>query len=85
MAIKSDAVLGWMGLRFHPEDRISELFAIAAGPVCKRQGIARALIERAASKFRKAGLAFVMIETGTDPGHAPLQTTYGKPVPSNGP
>jgi ribosomal protein S18 acetylase RimI-like enzyme len=70
------ALLGWIGLRTHLEDRMGEVYILAVDPGAQRQGVARALMDHALAIFREAGLEIVLVETGGDPGHAASRTTY---------
>lgn len=68
-------MLGWIGIRPHPEDRMGEIYILAVAPARQRHGVASALIEHAMSEMRRTGLEIVMVETGDDPGHAPSRAT----------
>ena len=76
IASEADTVLGWIGIRLHPEDRMGEVYILAVDPDRQRQGVATALLETAFDHMRKAGLKIVMVETGDDPGHAASRATY---------
>lgn len=70
------ALLGWIGLRTHLEDRMGEIYILAVDPAAQRRGVARALMDHALAIFREAGLEIVLVETGGDPGHAPSRAAY---------
>ena len=76
VAVEAGSVLGWVGIRMHPADRMGEIYILAVEPDQQRRGVARRLIEHAISQMRRAGMAIVMVETGDDPGHAPSRATY---------
>lgn len=76
LAWKGDALLGWVGLRTHAEDRMGEIYVLAVDPAAQRRGVAKALLNHGFAQLREAGLAMVMVETGDDPGHAPSRATY---------
>ncbi len=76
VALEQGVVLGWVGARLHPEDRMGEIYIIAVDPDHQRRGVAGALIAHAMSEMRAKGMAIVMVETGDDPGHAPSRATY---------
>jgi ribosomal protein S18 acetylase RimI-like enzyme len=76
VAVEAGAVLGWLGTRLHPEDRMGEIYILAVDPDHQRRGVAHALMAHAMAAMRDAGMAIVMVETGDDPGHAPSRATY---------
>lgn len=76
VAVRDGVVLGWLGLRLHPEDGMGEIYILAVDPHYQRLGVARALMEAAMARMRAAGMTIVMAETGDDPGHAPSRATY---------
>ncbi|WP_046866636.1 GNAT family N-acetyltransferase [Microvirga massiliensis] len=75
-AIKGGVVLGWVGIRFHREDRMGEIYILAVDPQHQRRGIGKALIDFALERMRAAGMAIAMVETGDDPGHSASRATY---------
>lgn len=76
VATDDGAVIGWIGVRLHPEDKMGEVHILAVDPDRQREGIARALIETGFDHMRAAGMTIVMVETGDDPGHGPSRATY---------
>jgi GNAT superfamily N-acetyltransferase len=76
VALEAEQVIGWVGVRLHPEDRMGEIRILAVDPSRQRAGVARALMDRAIGTMRDAGMAIVMVETGDDLGHAPSRATY---------
>lgn len=76
VAVEGDAVIGFVGVRIHPEDSMGEIYIIAVDPDHQRRGVARALMEQGFAHCRDAGMSMVMVETGGDPGHAPSRATY---------
>ncbi|QUD89226.1 GNAT family N-acetyltransferase [Phenylobacterium montanum] len=76
VAVDAGAVIGWVGLRLHPKDRMGEIYILAVDPAHQRRGVAGVLMDRAMAEMRRAGLEMVMVETGDDPGHAPSRATY---------
>ena len=76
VAVDGDAVVGWVGMRLHPDDQMGEIHILAVDPQAQRRGIATALMHAAMAEMRAAGMAIVMVETGDDPGHAPSRATY---------
>ena len=78
VAIENGAILGWVGLRLHPEDSMGEIYILAVDPCAQRKGVARLLMEVAFERLKSAGMKIVMVETGDDPGHASSRATYEK-------
>lgn len=76
VAVESDLILGWVGVRLHPEDTMGEVYIIAVDPEQQRRGVATRLIDHALDVMQEAGLTIAMVETGGDPGHAPSRSTY---------
>lgn len=76
LAVEDDAILGWVGFRIHPEDRMGEIYILAVDPAYQRRKIASALMAAACAAMRDVGMEVVMVETGADPGHAPSRATY---------
>jgi ribosomal protein S18 acetylase RimI-like enzyme len=69
-------VVGFVGIRIHPEDQMGELYVLAVDPTHQRQGLATALINFALGRIGEAGMVMAMVETGDDPGHAPSRAAY---------
>lgn len=76
VAIEDGAVIGFVGVRIHPEDSMGEIYIVAVDPDHQRRGIARALMERGFEHAREKGMSMMMVETGGDPGHAPSRASY---------
>ena len=76
VAVEATSVVGWVGIRLHPEDRMGEIYIVAVDPDYQRRGIGSALVDHAIRKIREAGMEIAMVETGDDPGHAPSRATY---------
>lgn len=76
LAITDGTLLGFMGLRFHPEDRMGEVHILAVAPEFQGCGIARRLMQFAESRIKAKGLDMVMVETIGDSGHAPARRAY---------
>ena len=69
-------VVGFVGVRLHPEDDMGELYILAVDPSHQRKGVGTALMNFAFDRIKDSGMAMVMVETGDDPGHAPSRATY---------
>jgi ribosomal protein S18 acetylase RimI-like enzyme len=78
VAVESGAVAGFVALRFHTADKLGEIYMIAVDPEFQRRGIALALTEFAVARMKEAGMVVAMVETGSDPGHAPARAAYEK-------
>jgi ribosomal protein S18 acetylase RimI-like enzyme len=76
VAVEAGSILGWVGVRLHPADKMGEIYIIAVDPEQQRRGVASALMDHAMSQMRQAGMDIVMVETGDDPGHAASRATY---------
>ncbi len=76
LAVDGEVLLGWVGVRLHPEDRMGEVHIIAVDPGAQGKGVGAALMDHALARIREAGMAMVMVETGDDPGHAASRALY---------
>ena len=76
VASEGPRLAGFVALKLHREDAMGEIYMVAVDPDFQRRGVARALTEHALGRFRDAGMAVAMVETGGDPGHAPARRTY---------
>jgi GNAT superfamily N-acetyltransferase len=76
VALLDDRVVGWVGVRLHEEDKMGEIYILAVDPDVQRKGIATALLDKAHTFMREAGMAMVMVETGDDDGHIASRATY---------
>ena len=76
VAVEGGDVVGYVGVRIHPEDSMGEIYIIAVDPAQQRRGISQALMETGFAHMREAGMKMAMVETGGDPGHAPSRATY---------
>ncbi|MEO1247907.1 MAG: GNAT family N-acetyltransferase [Pseudomonadota bacterium] len=76
VAVENGEVLGFVGARMHPEDRMGEIYILAVDPSHQRRGIATALMDTATAAMRAEDLSMVMVETGGDPGHSGSRATY---------
>ncbi len=69
-------LVGFVGLRIAPKDRMGEIHILAVSPEARRQGIANRLLRHAESVIKDAGMSMVMIETTGDAGHGSARRTY---------
>ncbi len=76
LAMANGQLLGWVGIRLHPEDSMGEIYVLAVDPAAQQRGVGKALLDHSFTQVRAAGLTMVMVETGDDPGHAPSRSAY---------
>lgn len=76
LALQYQTLVGYLGIRLHPEDDMGEIYIIAVSPSYQRQGIGRQLMEFASSRFRASGMKMMMVETIGDKGHAAARAAY---------
>ena len=76
VAQDGETVVGFVGVRIHPEDNMGEIYILAVDPDHQRRGVGTALMNVAFDWIRDSGMAMVMVETGDDPGHAPSRAAY---------
>lgn len=76
VAERDDAVVGFVSVVPHHDDKMGEVHMVAVDPEYQRNGIGKALIDKALDWMRENGLEVVMVETGGDPGHAPARQMY---------
>jgi ribosomal protein S18 acetylase RimI-like enzyme len=76
LAMRGAIVVGFVGLRLHPDDRMGEIHIIAVDPEQQRQGVGRRLLAFAEQRLHEEGMAMVMVETVGDSGHEPARRTY---------
>lgn len=76
VAFDTDVIVGWVGVRLHPEDSMGEVHILAVDLDRQREGTGSALLETAFGHMRAAGMKIVMVETGDDPGHVASRAAY---------
>lgn len=76
LAFFGEDVVGFIGLRIHPEDQMGEIYIIAVSPKHQRKGIGRALMTFAEDHIRAQGMKMIMVETIGDSGHEPARRAY---------
>ncbi len=76
VAMDQHTVVGWIGIRLHPNDSMGEIYILAVDPDRQREGIATSLMNTGMDRLRAAGMKILMVETGDDPGHAASRATY---------
>ncbi len=69
-------VVGFIGLRVRPEDRMGEIAIIAVDPDHQRRGIAKRMMLFAEKHFSALGLSMVMVETIGGSAHLPARRIY---------
>jgi ribosomal protein S18 acetylase RimI-like enzyme len=73
-----DCTVGFVAVKLDKASGIGEIYMIAVDPDFQDRGIGSALTEFALTWMKEAGMAIAMVETGSDPGHAPARHTYEK-------
>ena len=76
LAMERDHVVGFIGLRLHPEDQMGEIYIIAVLPDHQQRGVATNLMLFAENRIRASGMKMMMVETVGDSGHAPARHAY---------
>lgn len=76
LAVLDGTLVGFVGLRLHPEDQMGEIYIIAVSPDHQRRGISTALWKHAEDKIRASGAKMIMVETIGDSGHEPACRAY---------
>jgi ribosomal protein S18 acetylase RimI-like enzyme len=70
------AVVGFVAVRLHADDRMGEIHMVAVDPGRQRRGVGGALTRHALAWMAEQGMTTAMVETGGDPGHAPARAAY---------
>lgn len=78
IATDTDSMLGFVAVKLDAESSMGEIYMIAVDPAFQGQGVGGRLIEFALARMKEAGMSVAMVETGSDPGHAPARHTYEK-------
>lgn len=76
LAVCDNLVVGFVGVRVHPEDRMGEIHIIAVAPDYQNRGIGQSLMTFAEERCRSRGMKMMMVETGGDGGHEPARRIY---------
>jgi GNAT superfamily N-acetyltransferase len=71
-------VIGMVAATLHRERLIGEIVMLAVDPEGQHEGTGTALTGFATGWLRDAGMRVAMVETGSDPGHAPARRVYEK-------
>jgi ribosomal protein S18 acetylase RimI-like enzyme len=58
------------------EQELGRIELLAVDPEMQRQGVASALNQHAVERCREAAMAYVIVSTASDPGHAPARHSY---------
>jgi ribosomal protein S18 acetylase RimI-like enzyme len=74
----ASSVVGFVAVKLHSKDSMGEIYMVAVDPDFQGQGIGTILTKFALDWMKKAGMSIAMVETGSDPGHAPARRTYEK-------
>lgn len=76
VACVNGVVVGFVGVRMHPEDSMGEIEILAVAPDRQRTGVGGRLIAFAEDAIRSAGMTMAMVETVGDSGHLPARRAY---------
>lgn len=76
LAFVGQALVGFVGVRIHPQDQMGEIYIIAVSPAHQRKGIGRQLMQFAEKHIRATGMKMIMVETIGDAGHEPARRAY---------
>ena len=68
VASEGSRTIGFVALKLHAAERMSEIYMIAVDPGFQRRGTATALTNHSLAWLKQAGMTTVMVETGGDPG-----------------
>ncbi len=77
-ALTGDAPIGFVGVKIHRDEAMGEVYMIAVDPDAQGRGVASRLMEVAIEWMKAEKLTMAIIDTGTDPGHAPARRAYEK-------
>ncbi|MEM6354147.1 MAG: GNAT family N-acetyltransferase [Pseudomonadota bacterium] len=55
LAMLKDALVGFVGLRLHPDDQMGEIYIIGVSPDHQRMGISTMLMQHAENEIRASG------------------------------
>ncbi|MDX2272790.1 MAG: GNAT family N-acetyltransferase [Cyanobacteriota bacterium] len=72
------STVGFVAVKLHLEDSMGEIYMVAVDPDFQGRGIGSTLIKFALAWLKESGMSIAMVETGSDPGHAPARHTYEK-------
>lgn len=60
------------------DQKLGQIELLAVDPEVQGHGVATALNQHALERCREAGMAYVIVATASDPGHAPARRSYEK-------
>jgi ribosomal protein S18 acetylase RimI-like enzyme len=60
------------------DQKLGEIELLAVDPEMQGHGVGTALNQHALERFRDAAMAYVIVATASDPGHAPARRSYEK-------
>lgn len=76
VAVREDAVAGFVAVHLKPDDKAGEVHLVAVDPDHQGRGVGRALIDHATVWIGEQGMTTAMVETGGDKGHRPARSLY---------
>jgi ribosomal protein S18 acetylase RimI-like enzyme len=78
VATSDGTAVGFIVLVPEPDTGLGRIELLAVDPEQMGHGVGTALNELAVERFRELGMSFVVLSTGTDPGHDPARRSYEK-------
>ena len=72
------AAVGFVVLHKDEDTGMGQIYLLAVDPEAQNRGVGTQLNEFGVEHLRAAGMAWVIVGTGDDPGHAPARRSYEK-------
>ena len=72
------AVVGFVAIELHDNDKTGEIYLLAVHPDYQNRGIGTDLNVYALERIKESGMKMAVVATGGDPGHAPARRSYEK-------
>ena len=78
VAAADGTAIGFVVLVPEADTKLGRIELLAVDPDHQGRGVGTALNELSVERFRELGISFVVLDTGTDSGHAPARRSYEK-------
>lgn len=78
VSVADGVATGFIVLVVNDDSGLGGIELLAVNPDHQGEGIGTALNDFGTQRLREAGMRFVIVATGTDPGHAPARRSYEK-------